>query len=173
MRTTVSENTARRITWLLAAWLPAIVFAAGDQVDLTISSKSLKARLEAAGPQDLPTVAIATLARDYRIDAAAADRQYKGHWFIVTAQVAEVAADDSTHISFWLGSEANKQDSARADLFAEQICAISRQQGIQGCPVKQRIAKVQTGQTVQLECRGDGAPAKTPILADCLLYGGR
>lgn len=167
-------------TRLIGAGLLAIVLAAtsparaadSDRLDLPITSKILKKRLEAAGPEALPAYTASTLARDYRIDADAADRRYKGRWFVVGGRLAEIAEDDPELISLWIAGEDETRDMLRADLFADQICAISRKEGIRSCAVKAKVASLRPGDPIRLECRGAGAPAKTPVLGDCLVYGG-
>lgn len=163
----LSSGLLRFSTAVLAAFF--VVSAAAAGVDLAVDSKKLKKRLEATGAGDLDSYEAKRVFKDYQDNEVAADRKYKGKWFVVTGKVTDISKDFRDKPFLVFAMDGYGVSSVRADLFDEQVCGVSKEKGVTSCSVLDRAAKLKKGQKIDLECKGGGMVVKTPMLRECLI----
>lgn len=121
------------------------------------------------GKQDFPQYNANRIFKDYQDNEVSADGRYKGKWFMVTGKVSEISKDFRGKPYLVFAMDRYGVASVRADLFEEQVCGVSKENGITSCSAIDRAAKLKKGQSIDLDCKGAGMMMKTPMLRECLI----
>lgn len=137
--------------------------------DLPVDSRKLKKRLEAVGTADLNSYSVKRLHGDYQDNEIAADAKYKGKWFVVTGRIGEISKDFMGDPYLVFTADRYGVSMVRADLFADQVCGLSKEKGVVSCSALERAAKLKKGQTIDVECKGGGMVMSIPLLRECLI----
>lgn len=149
----------------IAAAVPSL---AAD-IDLRVDSRKLKKRLMETGAQDMDSYDTRGIFKDYQANEVAADKKYKGKWFVVTGKVSEIAKDFRGKPYLVFAMDSYGVASIRADLFDDQVCGVSKDKGVTSCSAIDRAAKLKKGQKIDIECKGAGMLMNTPMLRECLI----
>lgn len=103
---------------------------------------------------DVLTTTIEDMASDYDANTVAADAKYKGRRVSLTATVGDISTDVANNAFLMLRGQSPGSPTVRAVLHDSQ---------------RQTAANLSRGQTVKVDCTGDGDILKRPQLKGCIL----
>jgi hypothetical protein len=115
----------------------------------------------------LPQYQAETIRADYAADPVAADKRYRGVYFIIEGIASGIRRDDANQVFVDIRTN-DANTMVRGTLLQRQICG----PGSRLCEAEARATMVRRGQKVALECNGAGVVEGSPVLVDCLLRGG-